>query len=298
MPSATCTTPLRFALCLTLLALTACSSSEPPASSEAAAASPEATTTNEPAAPPAAAGTQAVADGASAVEEMSKATEHALKAAEAATNAAVEAGNQAVEASGDAAVEAAVGAAAAAEAALKQAAEAARAATEEAVEAAKKATDEAVEQMREALPAPEAAPPPEAPQDMPEVHSAEAAAGGTTHTVTANVTNFDPMVTFIDPGDQVSFVNMNGHNTTSIAGLIPEGATPWESALGEAHTQRFEVPGAYVYKCTPHASAGMIAAVVVGPNPPANLAVIEASPENRGMVGRTIRKLKQAIEAH
>jgi hypothetical protein len=41
----------------------------------------------------------------------------------------------------------------------------------------------------------------------------------------------------------------------------------------------------------------MVGAIVVGPVPPANLESLANSPQNKGMIGRAIRKLNQAIEA-
>ncbi len=115
------------------------------------------------------------------------------------------------------------------------------------------------------------------------------------------VTQWAPLVLFAQPGDTVTFVGMLGHDTVSIDGMIPEGAEPWKSKLGaEAFTITVEKEGAYIYKCTPHMSAGMIGAIVVGHAEPANLAEIEQSlPDvkiGRNMVKRTIRKMKQALE--
>lgn len=122
-----------------------------------------------------------------------------------------------------------------------------------------------------------------------------AATGGTTHTITTQVTKFVPMVLFIEPGDTVTWTNMAGHDATSIEGMIPEGAEGWQSKMGETYSHTFTVPGAYVYKCNPHASMGMIGSIVVGERQPANLASIEANPENKGMVGRAVRMLKQKL---
>ncbi len=123
------------------------------------------------------------------------------------------------------------------------------------------------------------------------------AAGGEVHTVKAVVTRFVPPVVFIQPGDTVHWTNMNGHNTHSIDGLIPRGAEPWKSRLGEDYSRTFTVPGAYIYKCDPHYSLGMVAAIVVGPVPPANLEALEQSPANKGMAKRAFRILKKALAA-
>jgi pseudoazurin len=114
--------------------------------------------------------------------------------------------------------------------------------------------------------------------------------------VTAKATAFDPMVVFIKPGDTVKWTNMVGHDTASIEGMIPEGAQPWQSKLGEEFNLTLDKEGAYIYKCTPHVSTGMLGAIVVGELPPKNLDQIHAHPENKGMVGRTVRKLDQELK--
>lgn len=117
------------------------------------------------------------------------------------------------------------------------------------------------------------------------------------HEIKAQVTKWVPMVLFIQPGDKVTWSNMAGHDTVSIEGMIPEGAEPWQGKMGEIFTHTFEKEGAYIYKCNPHSSLGMIGAVIVGDPHPANLAALEAHPDNKGMIGRTIRKMVKEIES-
>ena len=114
--------------------------------------------------------------------------------------------------------------------------------------------------------------------------------------VTAKATAFEPMVVFIKPGDTVKWTTMAGHDTASIEGMIPEGAQPWQSKLGEEFNVTLDKEGAYIYKCTPHVGSGMLGAIVVGELPPKNLDQIQAHPENKGMVGRVIRKLDQELK--
>ena len=116
------------------------------------------------------------------------------------------------------------------------------------------------------------------------------------HIIQGVVTQWRPMVLFVEPGDQIVFRQMAGHDTQSIDGMIPEGAEPWTSKLGEeGYAISLDVPGVYIYKCNPHVSLGMIGAIVVGDRAPHNLEQIEAHPQNKGMIGRAIRKLKQAL---
>ena len=121
------------------------------------------------------------------------------------------------------------------------------------------------------------------------------------HVVKANITNFDPMILFVQPGDRVTWSNMAGHNVEAIEGMVPDGEDLFKSKLGEeGYTRAFETPGAYVYKCTPHVSTGMVGAVIVGDGEPANLAAIDAALGDvkiaKNMVGRGIRKMKKALD--
>lgn len=120
------------------------------------------------------------------------------------------------------------------------------------------------------------------------------------HIVKAVVTNWDPLVVFVKPGDTVRWTNMAGHDTANVEGMIPEGATAWHSKMGEELVMQFDKPGAYIYKCTPHVSAGMVGAIVVGDGAPGNLAQIDAAletvPDAKNMVARAIRKMKMELE--
>jgi pseudoazurin len=129
------------------------------------------------------------------------------------------------------------------------------------------------------------------------------AASAEEHIVRGVVTQWKPLVTFAQPGDNIKFINMIGHDTETIEGMIPDGAQTWKSELGE---EGFSVTvtneGAYVYKCNPHLSLGMVGVIVVGDaNPPANMEALEANLENisvgKNMVNRAIKKLKKALEA-
>jgi pseudoazurin len=104
------------------------------------------------------------------------------------------------------------------------------------------------------------------------------------------------MVLFINPGDTVTWTNMAGHDTTSLDGMIPEGAEKWQSKMGEVFSVTFDKEGAYVYKCTPHVSLGMLGAIIVGDGDPENLEQITGHPDNKGMIKRVIRKMTQALD--
>lgn len=120
-----------------------------------------------------------------------------------------------------------------------------------------------------------------------------AVAAGETHTVTARATSFDPDVLFIEPGDEVSFTNMAGHDSRSMEGLIPDGADHWATAMGENATITLTEPGVYIYKCTPHYAMGQVAAIVVG----GDTHNLEQVKENAtGMASRAVSRVEAAVE--
>ena len=68
----------------------------------------------------------------------------------------------------------------------------------------------------------------------------------------------------IDVGDTITWLpTSKGHNVEFIAG--PDGFDkPKKSKLNKEYSFTFEVPGIYLYQCTPHKGMGMIGLVVVG----------------------------------
>ena len=71
-------------------------------------------------------------------------------------------------------------------------------------------------------------------------------------------------ITRIDVGDTVTWVpTSKGHNVEFIAG--PDGwDAPKKSKNNKEVAITFDMPGVFLYQCTPHKSMGMIALVVVG----------------------------------
>ncbi len=116
--------------------------------------------------------------------------------------------------------------------------------------------------------------------------------GGESYTVTARATSYDPMVLQINPGDNVNWTNMSGHNVDFEEGNIPAGAEPWQTSLGDNVNKTFTKEGLYLYKCTPHFAMGMVGAIIVGE--PTNLAEVEENAE--GMYKRALAKAKKQIE--
>ncbi len=83
---------------------------------------------------------------------------------------------------------------------------------------------------------------------------------------------------------------MVGHDSQAMADLIPEGAEPWHLRLGLNGNVTLDVEGVYIYKCTPHYSQGMVAAIVVGKA--TNLEQIKQNA--KGMSKRVVAKLLKA----
>lgn len=95
-------------------------------------------------------------------------------------------------------------------------------------------------------------------------------------------------ITRIDVGDTVTWVpTSKGHNVEIIA--APEGFDiPKKSKNGKEVAITFDVPGVYLYQCTPHKSMGMIAIVVVGDG--------DNDVSGARMRGKSKKKLKELLE--
>ena len=88
---------------------------------------------------------------------------------------------------------------------------------------------------------------------------------------TDGVMVFEPSTLQIAVGDTVTFKPSNpGHNSASIAGMIPTGAESWDSGMSQEITITFTEEGTYVYQCTPHLMMAMVGVITVG-NPETNL---------------------------
>jgi pseudoazurin len=86
---------------------------------------------------------------------------------------------------------------------------------------------------------------------------------------------FEPGFLKIAPGDTVTFIPTDkSHNVETFKGLIPDGVPEFKSRPSEQYQAKFDIPGAYVLKCTPHVGMGMVALIQVGDNP-ANLDAIK-----------------------
>ncbi|MDC0162484.1 plastocyanin/azurin family copper-binding protein [Paracoccaceae bacterium] len=73
-------------------------------------------------------------------------------------------------------------------------------------------------------------------------------------------------VAHIDVGDTIEwYPDDDGHNVEFLAGPNMN-SLPAKSKLNAFHSVVFEIPGVYLYQCTPHGNSGMIGLVIVGNN--------------------------------
>jgi len=92
---------------------------------------------------------------------------------------------------------------------------------------------------------------------------------------------FEPAVLSVQMGDTVTFVATDmAHNSASIAGMIPEGASPWYGENSTDIAVTFDQAGVYVYQCTPHAMMAMVGVINVGEGK-GNLAAIKTAAEKK-----------------
>ena len=76
---------------------------------------------------------------------------------------------------------------------------------------------------------------------------------------------FEPGFLKVNVGDKVNFVAVDiSHNTESVEGLIPAGATSWKGEINENVSVVIDKEGVYVYQCTPHIILGMVGVIQAG----------------------------------
>ena len=95
----------------------------------------------------------------------------------------------------------------------------------------------------------------------------------------------------ISVGDTVKWLPSDkGHNVEFIAG--PDGfKKPKKSKMNKEYGFTFEIPGVYLYQCTPHKSMGMIGLVVVGGDNSNKNSIAKAK-----VRGKSKKKLKKLLE--
>ena len=78
---------------------------------------------------------------------------------------------------------------------------------------------------------------------------------------------FEPAFLKINTGDTVTFLATDAaHNSASIPGMLPNGASTWNGELSRDIAVTFDVPGVYGYQCTPHSMMAMVGVIQVGDN--------------------------------
>ena len=78
---------------------------------------------------------------------------------------------------------------------------------------------------------------------------------------------FEPSLLKINAGATVTFKATDAaHNSASIPGMIPNGASSWNGELSRDISVTFDVPGIYGYQCTPHAMMAMVGVIQVDNN--------------------------------
>ncbi|MAQ98588.1 MAG: pseudoazurin [Gammaproteobacteria bacterium] len=91
---------------------------------------------------------------------------------------------------------------------------------------------------------------------------------------------FEPAFLKINTGDTVTFLATDAaHNSASIPGMLPNGASSWNGELSRDIVVTFDVPGVYGYQCTPHSMMAMVGVIQVGDNN-ANLDNVRAAAES------------------
>ena len=86
---------------------------------------------------------------------------------------------------------------------------------------------------------------------------------------------FEPPVLKVSVGDTIHFKSVDlSHNSASIAGMIPEGASSWSGGMNQDISVTLDTEGVYVYQCDPHAMMAMVGVIQVGN--PVNLEAVKS----------------------
>ena len=98
----------------------------------------------------------------------------------------------------------------------------------------------------------------------------------------------------IDVGDTIEWLPKNeGHNVEFLGG--PDfDSLPEKSDLNAFYSVTFNLPGVYLYQCTPHGNMGMLGLIVVGNNFDnlGNIEEVELSRVAKSVLQRLIRVAK------
>ena len=94
----------------------------------------------------------------------------------------------------------------------------------------------------------------------------------------------------VKSGESVTWLPATkGHNVEFIS--VPEGVKKIKkSKINKEYTYKFDVPGIYLYQCTPHKAMGMIGLVVVDGNVDNKAKIAKAK-----VLGKSKKKLKKLL---
>ena len=76
--------------------------------------------------------------------------------------------------------------------------------------------------------------------------------------------SFSIEVAHIDVGDTIEWLPKNEGHNVEFLGSPNINALPEKSELNAFYAATFDLPGVYLYQCTPHGHMGMLGLVVVG----------------------------------
>ena len=75
---------------------------------------------------------------------------------------------------------------------------------------------------------------------------------------------FSEDILYINVGDTVKWTQKGKHHNVEMKAGPMGYALPQKSKLGDEVKLTFQIPGVYLYVCTPHISKGMVALIIVG----------------------------------
>ena len=106
--------------------------------------------------------------------------------------------------------------------------------------------------------------------------------------------SFSIEVAHIDVGDSIEWLPNADHNVEFLAGPNMN-SLPEKSKFNVSYSANFDLPGVYLYQCTPHGNMGMLGLVVVGNNLNnlKEIEEIELSPIAKSVLQRLIVKISK-----
>lgn len=109
---------------------------------------------------------------------------------------------------------------------------------------------------------------------------------------------FKPRLIQANVGDTIRFVPTDPtHQSSSIEGMLPEGARGWQGEINQPVEYVVPKPGIYGYQCVPHYSAGMVGLIIVqGEGMTDNLEAARAA-AHPGLAGREFGEIFDEAEA-